>query len=195
MVTVPAGRKESPLDLSQEESDSQYLCRHYLTQHSQLPRLIQSGSAKKIESTTSWLRRRFIGGKPPLNPKIRARPKTSRPRWIHRKDNSPTLPPRGQKNRLFPTHPPCAALASARFAGYDSSRAGLLVFGGDLRVVAVRDWRPQERGPREAAVIPSQKHPDQLLHSYFPLRFVTEQGPCQKSMKITWYPHYCSHKS
>ena len=91
MVTVPAGRKESPLDLSQEESDSRYLYRHYLTQHSQLPRLIQSGSAKKTESTTSWLGRRFMGGKPPVNPKIRARPKTSRPRWIHRKDNSPIL--------------------------------------------------------------------------------------------------------
>ena len=97
MVTVPAGRKESPLDLSQEESDSRYLYRHYLTQHSQLPLLIQSGSAKKTESTTSWLGRRFMGGKPPVNPKIRACPKTSRPRWIHRKDNSPTLRQEAEK--------------------------------------------------------------------------------------------------
>ena len=72
-----------------------------LSQHSQLPHLIQSGSAKKIESTTSWLGRRFIGGKPPLTPKIRARPKTSCPRWIHRKDNSPTLRQEADKTDFF----------------------------------------------------------------------------------------------
>ena len=42
-----------------------------------------------------------MGGKPPVNPKIRARPKTSRPRWIHRKDNSPTLRQEAEKTDFF----------------------------------------------------------------------------------------------
>ena len=45
-----------------------------------------------------------MGGKPPVNPKIRACPKTSRPRWIHQKDNSPTLRQEAKKTDFSLRH-------------------------------------------------------------------------------------------